>query len=149
MLLFAHRICLILAVVAVANAQFFGVQRGYVCLHGNDGVVTMAEHCHETFHDGNQPKSHCESRTSEGCDDHGEKHHHHPLKVDMQIAPSSLNPVAVPAFVAVLASVDCHRAEALFKLLATRETLRVLHGTGADGPPSLAVQVVACQVIRV
>jgi len=149
MIPFAKHLCLALAIAAVACAQVFGVQRGYLCLHGDGPITTQSEHCHEGGHAEQDHDSPCENLASDACHGDGETHHHQPLKVDLQFVPSSLDPVHVPAFTAVLISMDFSPSETLFEVQATSEALGIFHGTGADGPPSLAVQVVTCQVILV
>jgi hypothetical protein len=152
MIPFAKRLCLALAIAAVACAQVFGVQRGYLCLHGDEAITTQSEHCHDDHEGGHDELDHdqpCEGLASSACHGDGETHHHQPLKVDLQLVPSSLDPVHVPASTAVLVSMDFCPSETLFEVQATSEALGILHGTGADGPPSLAIQVVTCQVILV
>lgn len=149
MLLFRKRILPTLAVLVVACAQVFGVQRGYACAHGDAPVETKAEHCHRVVLDAHAGEVPCEETSSNECESKGEKEHHTPLSVDMQAAPSSLAAVSIPAFVAVqLAELPVHEW-ALILSLAEDVSMKTPLDTGGDSPPSAAVQVARCMVILV
>jgi len=85
-----------LALLAVACSQVFGVQRGYICERNGWGIETMADHHHsgdglsvEDFDHGTTDHHHEEG------DDNTE--HHAPLKVDMSAShvPSATSVQAV------------------------------------------------------
>lgn len=138
-----------LAVLVVACAQVFGVQRGYACAHGEETVETKAEHCHRVAVDDHADEVPCEETSSKECSDQGEKEHHAPLDVDMQAAPSSLVAVAIPVFVAVqIAELPVHEW-ALMLTLVEDVSMKTPLDTGGDSPPSAAVQVARCVVILV
>ena len=143
------RILPTLAVLVVACAQVFGVQRGYACAHGEETVETKAEHCHRVAVDDHADEVPCEETSSKECSDQGEKEHHAPLDVDMQAAPSSLVAVAIPVFVAVqIAELPVHEW-ALMLTLVEDVSMKTPLDTGGDSPPSAAVQVARCMVILV
>ncbi len=48
------RILTTLAVLVVACAQVFGMQRGYICDHGDSSLETKAEHWHRVKDDGHE-----------------------------------------------------------------------------------------------
>ena len=145
------RILPTLAVLVVACAQVFGVQRGYACAHGEETVETKAEHCHRVIVDDHdhEHEAPCEESSSKECSDQGEKEHHAPLDVDMQAAPSSLAAVSIPVFVAVLVTNSWVHDCMLIQTLADRELMRMPLDTGGDSPPTAAVQVARCMVILV
>ena len=143
------RILPTLAVLVVACAQVFGVQRGYACAHGEESVETKAEHCHRVIVDDHEHEAPCEESSSKECGDQGEKEHHAPLSVDMQAAPSSLATVGIPVFVAVqVAELPVHEW-ALMLTLVEDVSMKTPLDTGGDSPPSAAVQVARCVVILV
>lgn len=143
------RILPTLAVLVVACAQVFGVQRGYVCAHGDETLETKAEHCHRVIVDDHAHEAPCEESSGKECGDQGEKEHHAPLDVDMQAAPSSLVAVAIPVFVAVQIAELPAREWALMLTLAEDVSMKTPLDTGGDSPPSAAVQVARCMVILV
>lgn len=143
------RILPTLAVLVVACAQVFGVQRGYACAHGEETVETKAEHCHRVIVDDHAHEAPCEESSNKECEDKGEKEHHAPLGVDMQAAPSSLAAVSIPVFVAVLVANSWVHDWMPIQTLAERELIRMPLDTGGDSPPTAAVQVVRCMVILV
>ena len=143
------RILPTLAVLVVACAQVFGMQRGYVCNHGEESLETKTEHCHRVQEDGHEHEIPCEDSPGNECDGKGEKEHHAPLDVDMQAAPSSLVAVAIPVFVAVqIAELPVHEW-ALMLTLVEDVSMKTPLDTGGDSPPSAAVQVARCMVILV
>jgi len=143
------RILPTLAVLVVACAQVFGMQRGYVCNHGEESLETKTEHCHRVQEDGHEHEIPCEDSPGNECDGKGEKEHHQPLAVDLQSSPASQTLVFAPVFVAVLiADVSFHHWE-LVQVLAEDERLKTPLDTGGESPPSAAVQVARCMVILV
>ncbi|HCN29475.1 MAG TPA: hypothetical protein DIT64_12140, partial [Verrucomicrobiales bacterium] len=149
MSLFRKRILPTLAVLVVACAQVFGVQRGYACAHGDAPVETKAEHCHRVIVDDHAGKVPCEESSTKDSDDKGEKEHHTPLSVDMQAAPSSLATVSIPAFVAVLVAETWVHDWVQIQARAEDERLKTPLDTGGESPPSASVQVARCMVILV
>lgn len=149
MSLFRKRILTTLAVLVVACAQVFGMQRGYACDHGDAGVETEVEHCHRIVVDELAHEVPCEESSTKDCDNQGEKDHHAPLGVDMQAATSSLAAVSIPAFVAVLVAETWVHDWVLVQALAENEWIKMSLDTGGDSPPSAAVQVAQCMVILV
>jgi hypothetical protein len=146
---FRKRILPTLAVLVVACAQVFGVQRGYSCEHGDEMVETKAAHCHRVIVDDHEHEAPCEESSSKECGDKGEKEHHAPLSLDMQAAPSGLAAVAIPVFVAVqIAELPVHEW-ALILSLAEDVSMKTPLDTGGDSPPTAAVQVARCMVILV
>jgi hypothetical protein len=143
------RILPTLAVLVVACAQVFGVQRGYACAHGEESVETKAEHCHRVIVDDHEHEAPCEESSSKECGDQGEKEHHAPLSVDMQAAPSSLATVGIPVFVAVQVAELPVQEWALMLTLVEDVSMKTPLDTGGDSPPSAAVQVARCMVILV
>jgi len=142
------RILPTLAVLAVACAQVFGMQRGYVCDHGGSSLETKAEHCHRVQQDGHEHEVPCENSTDNECDGKGEKEHHQPLTVDLHSSPVSQTLAFVPVFVAVLvAEVPVHEWE-LVQTLVENDRLKMPLDTGGESPPA-ALQVVRCMVILV
>ncbi len=146
---FRKRILPLLAVLVVACAQVFGVQRGYACAHGEETVETKAEHCHRVAVDDHADEMLCEETFSKECGDQGEKEQHAPLSVDLHAAPSSLAMVAVPAFVAVQNAELPVQEWALMLSLAEDVSMKTPLDTGGDSPPTAAVQVARCMVILV
>ena len=143
------RILPTLAILVVACAQVFGVQRGYACAHGEESVETKAEHCHRVIVDDHEHEAPCEESSSKECGDQGEKEHHAPLSVDMQAAPSSLATVGIPVFVAVQVAELPVQEWALMLTLVEDVSMKTPLDTGGDSPPSAAVQVARCMVILV
>ena len=149
MSLLRKRILPTLAVLVMAGAQVFGVERGYACAHGDELVETKAEHCHRVIVDDHEGEVPCEDTSSKECESKGEKEHHTPLSVDMQVAPSSFALVAIPVFVAVqIAELPVHEW-ALMLTLVEDVSMKTPLDTGGDSPPSAAVQVARCMVILV
>lgn len=142
------RILPTLAVLVVACAQVFGMQRGYACNHSDAVVETEVEHCHRIVADEHAHEVPCEESSTKDCDDQGEKEHHAPLGVDMQAAPSSLAAVSIPAFVAVLVAETWFHDWVLIQALAENEWMRMPLDTGGDSPPA-SLQVARCMVILV
>lgn len=149
MSLFRKRILPTLAVLVMASAQVFGVQRGYACAHGEETLETKAEHCHRVAVDDHADEVPCEETSSKECSDQGEKEHHAPLDVDMQAAPSSLATVSIPVFVAVQIADLPVQQWALMLSLSDDVSMKMPLDTGGDSPPSAAVQVARCMVILV
>lgn len=143
------RILPTLAVLVVACAQVFGVQRGYACAHGEETVETKAEHCHRVIVDDHEHEAPCKESSNKECEDKGEKEHHAPLGVDMQAAPSSLAAVSIPVFVAVQIADLPVQQWALMLSLVEDVSMKTPLDTGGDSPPSAAVQVARCMVILV
>ena len=149
MTLHRKRILPTLAVLVVACVQVFGIQKGYVCDHGDSSIETKAEHCHRVQEDGHEHEIPCKDSPGNECDGKGEKEHHQPLAVDLQSSPASQILVFAPVFVAVLiADVSVHHWE-LVQALAENERLKTPLDTGGKSPPSAAVQVARCMVILV
>lgn len=145
---FRKRIFPMLAVLVVACAQVFGVQRGFACNHGDAVVETEVEHCHQVIADDHVHDIPCEESSTEDCGNQGEKEHHSPLGVDMQAAPSSLAAVSIPAFVAVLVAETWVHDWVLNQALVRNEWLRAPLDTGGKSPPA-SLQVARCMVILV
>ncbi len=145
------RILTTLAVLVVACAQVFGMQRGYICEHGDTSHETKAQHCHRVQDDSHEHEHEvpCEDSRGKGCDGKGEKEHHQPLAVDFQSSPASQTLAFTPAFIAVLiAEIPVYQWE-LTQMLAEDERLNIPLDTGGETPPSAAVQVARCIVILV
>lgn len=138
-----------LAILAVACAQVFGVQRGYACAHSEAMVETKAEHCHRVIVDDYADEMPCNESSDNECEDEGEKEHHAPLSVDIQAAPSSLATVSIPVFVAVQIADLPVQQWALMLSLSEDVSMKMPLDTGGDSPPSAAVQVARCMVILV
>ena len=143
------RILPTLAVLVVACAQVFGVQRGYACAHGEETMETNAEHCHRVIVDDHEHEAPCEVSSSKECEDKGEKEHHAPLGVDMQAAPSSLAAVTIPVFIAVLVANTWVHDWVLIQSLTENEMMKTPLDTGGESPPPAALQVARCMVILV
>ncbi len=143
------RILPTLAVLAVACAQVFGMQRGYSCNHGEAVVETKAEHCHRVSADDHTDGVPCDETSSKDCDGKGKKEHHAPLNVDLQAPPAGLAPVSLPVFVAVLMADIPAIDWVSIQALAECERMKTPLDTGGDSPPSAAVQVARCMVILV
>ncbi len=148
MSLFRKRILPTLAVLVVACAQVFGVERSYACNHGDAVVETEVEHCHRVIVDDHAHEVPCEESSSKECDDKGEKEHHAPLDVDMRAAPSSLAVVAIPSFIAVLVAETWIHDWVLIQALAEYEWMRMPLDTGGESLPA-SLQVARCMVILV
>ena len=148
MSLFRKRILPTLAVLVVACAQVFGVQRGYACDHQGSVVETDSEHCHRVVVNDQAREAPCEESSTKDCDDQGEKEHHAPLSVDMQVSTSSFAAVSIPAFVAVLVAETWLHDWVQIQALAGNEWMRMPLDTGGESPPA-SLQVARCMVILV
>ena len=143
------RILTTLAVLVVACAQVFGMQRGYICDHGDSSLETKAEHCHRVQDDGHEHEVPCEDSPDNECDGKGEKEHHQPLAVDLQSSTANQTLAFVPTFVAVLIAEAPVYPWELIQTLAENDRLKMPLDTGRESPPSAAVQVARCMVILV
>lgn len=148
MSLFRKRILPTLAVLVVACAQVFGMQRGFVCDHRTTMAETEVEHCHRVAIDDHAHEVPCEENSTKDCDDQGEKEHHAPLSVDMQVSTSSIATISIPAFVAVLVAETWVHDWVLLQALAENEWMRMPLDTGGESPPA-SLQVARCMVILV
>lgn len=148
---FARTTLLTLAFLAVACAQVFGTQRGYVCDHGMVALETAADHCHTPSSDDGEETIPCEVSDPVSCESKGEKKAHQPLQVDLQVTPATLLSVTVPAFVAVLIE-DFFSFDWTLSVVSVEEP-RMGGLSFEDERPfflhSAAVQVARCIVILV
>jgi hypothetical protein len=137
-----------LAFVAVAFAQVFGVQRGYICDHGDHVVETGAQHCHRLVVDGYSREVPCEDHCSEHGEDKSERDEHQPLSLDVHAAPSSLEVYSVPGFVAVLPVEIWVQDWVEFQSLSEPDKTKAAPDTGGGNLPA-ALQVAHCTVLLV
>lgn len=147
---FARTTLLTLAFLAVACAQVFGTQRGYLCDHGMLTIEIAVDHCHKSSADEGAETVLCEESDPVACDSKGEKKTHQPLQVDLQVTPATLVSVTVPAFVAVLME-DFFSFDWTLSIVLVEE-LRMGGLSFEDERaflPSAAVQVARCMVILV
>jgi hypothetical protein len=142
------RILPMLAVLVVACAQVFGVQRGYACDHNGTVEVTDAEHCHRE-QAADQPKFNpCESDEQNDCGKQKDTEHHSKVVEAIQAAPSSLVTVSLPAFVAVLVTeIPVHVWKSI-QTLKESELMRMPLDPGGESTPA-SLQVAGCMVILV
>ncbi|SKB01809.1 hypothetical protein SAMN02745166_03466 [Prosthecobacter debontii] len=147
---FARSTLLTLAFLAVACAQVFGTQRGYLCDHGKVALETVVDHCHKASSDEGSEAVPCEESDSVACESKGEKKTHQPLQVDLQVTPATLVSVTVPAFVAVLMDDFFSFDRALSVVLVEEQRISGLSFED-ERPylPSAAVEVASCIVILV
>lgn len=137
-----------LAVLVVACAQVFGMQRGYACAHQGKVVETVAEHCHREAGATDTAFAPCLPDSKKDCGDQGEPNHHAPLNVELKASTAGLATVSVPAMVEVLlAEIPVHEW-VLMQALAESSMMRTPLDTGGESPPA-AVQVARCMVMLV
>lgn len=147
---FARSFLLTLALLAVACAQVFGTQRGYMCDHGAIVTETVAEHCHSEVSENTTKSIPCEDTDGLLCDSKGDKKIHQPLQVDLQVTPATLVALTVPAFVAVLVN-----DFSIFNWTLDLVLIEDERGNGLSfenerlALPSAAVQVARCMVILI
>lgn len=148
MSLVRKRILPTLAVLMVACAQVFGMQRGYECAHQGTVMETEAEHCHRVVVADKADFVPCAGDSETDCGEQGETDHHAPLDVEMNATTTALAAVSVPAFVAVLmAEIPVHEW-VLVQQLAENSMMRTPLDTGGESSPA-AVQVARCMVMLV
>lgn len=148
MSLLCKRILPSLAVLVVACAQVFGMQRGFLCDHQGTVVETQAEHCHRVMAADNDLHVPCSSGSHKDCGEQEDTEHHAPLAVELQTSTAGLAAVSIPAFVAVLvAEIPVHEW-VLIQTLTENEMMKVPPDTGDESPPA-ALQVARCMVILV
>lgn len=99
---FTRRILPVLAVLAVACAQVFGLGRGYLCDCGGVEKVTMADHCHgphsEACHEHEEDLP-CNSEDDQHYE--GDTHSHTALIESLRASPVSHLQVAAPVPVVI------------------------------------------------
>ncbi len=137
----------LLALVALAGGQVFGLQQGYLCECTGETVETSSTHCDVS-----------PAGTATPCESHGHQHEvpvdtqeHAPLKVDLKAASHGKETSVHPSIGFVVAALP---------VLDLPEYLSCIHVPGNDtlaihGPPdapvnpSDAVQVARCMVLLV
>ncbi len=140
-----NRIFTTLAVLVVACAQVFGMQRGFVCGHQEVEAQTTAEHCHRITDSGHDEFAPCEKTSSKDCADDKDTEHHAPKVELVQVDSLVLATISAPAFTAILAAeIPFHEWVPVKALTVTEITSRPLD-TGGGIPPA-ALQVARCMV---
>tara|TARA_R110002049_G_scaffold297881_1_gene487293 strand:+ start:278 stop:724 length:447 start_codon:yes stop_codon:yes gene_type:complete len=137
-----------LAVLAVACAQMFGMQRGFVCDHEGAIVETESDHCHRVMVEGQKDSAPCHGNSAKDCTDSGEREEHAPLKVVLEVSPSSLVTIITPAFIAVQIAEISVRDWLMQQKLAEDDLLFSRLDAGGTSPPA-AVRVARCIVMLV
>ncbi|MFO1486372.1 MAG: hypothetical protein U1F71_23620 [Verrucomicrobiaceae bacterium] len=148
MSLLRKRILPTLAVLVVACAQVFGMQRGFVCDHQGTVVETQAEHCHRVMAEDHDDYVPCSHGCDKECGEQEDTEHHAPLAVDLQTSTAGLAAVSIPSFVAVMVVEIPVHEWVLIQTLTENEMLKVPPDTGDESPPA-ALQVARCMVILV
>ncbi len=148
-----------LALLLVACAQIFGLQRGYECHHQADAaaVLTAAEHCHHldtgfvpcaTAH-ADESTEHHDHDDEEGQGQDQDSERHAPLKVSTTAATASLASATAPAFIALLlAELPSFDPILVHSGTAAHPLKLPLHLSGARPPPA-SLQVARCIVLLV
>ena len=149
MLTFRKRILPTLAVLVVACAQVFGMQRGFVCDHQGALVETEAEHCHHVAESGKTEHVPCAEDSHKDCSEQEDTEHHAPLTVDLQTSITGLTAVSIPVFAAVLVTEIPAYEWVLIQSLTENEMMKTPLETGGESPPPAALQVARCMVILV
>ena len=139
--------CLLLAILAVACAQVFGIQRGYLCDHQEVAIETDAQHCHPGG-DGFEACPNAAPDADGCCQENSEPAPHTPLKVELNASTASNAASALPAFVAVLVAETPLSEWVLAQFLPRDGLLKVPLNTGGKSPPA-SLQVARCMVILV
>ncbi|WP_395753821.1 hypothetical protein [Prosthecobacter sp.] len=155
------RILTTLAVMLVAGAQVFGLQRGYICHHHDVAVLTSAEHCHHAAESGGYTPcttTHVEDHADDHADAHADEEPYHdehserhvPLKVSTTAATSSQAQAATPTFVAILIT-ELPAFDHLFLLHAPApaHSLKTPPHAQSERPPPAALQVAHSMVLRI
>lgn len=137
-----------LAVLAVACAQLFGMQRGFVCDHVGAVVETESDHCHRVILEGQKESAHCHGSSAKDCTDSGEKEEHAPLNVALEVSPSSLATVITPAFIAVQIAEITVR-DWLVQQKLTEDDLLFLRTDAGSADPPAALRIAQCMVMLV
>lgn len=141
------RILHTLAAIAVAGAQVFGVQRGYLCDCHGTVVATEAEHCHHGAEGEKPDSSPCSGDSHDECTDDN-REHHEPLIVELNASKAGLTVAYIPTFVAVLvAEIPVHEWIHI-QAPTAEEKLRTPLDTGDESPPA-SVLVARCMVMLV
>ena len=101
-----------LAILAMAWAQVFGVQRGFACSCGGMIVLTLRDHCHgphdSDAHDEHEEEPCHTSRDHSGCD---ESHQHPPFVEQLKSRHLDAQPsLASPSITAVVPVIDTFKA---------------------------------------
>ncbi|MDZ4289405.1 MAG: hypothetical protein U0984_15685 [Prosthecobacter sp.] len=140
-----HPITLCLALCAVAWAQVFGVQRGYVCEHNGKTVATMADHHHmgdalHADHFENYSPHHHEDDEDEDTERHA------PLKVEMSV-PQLPGTFTIQAIDWVDCTLCDFLSRTLVPMVITRQISVPPHPGGLSPPASLVVA--QCMVLMV
>src|SRR6478672_6494347 len=90
----ARSFIVLLALLALAGAQVFGLQRGFLCECSGETVETSYEFCHHVHENMHEPCAeghHQHDGSSAAPEDHqhdnqGDSHEHTPLKVTLTAA---------------------------------------------------------------
>jgi hypothetical protein len=138
----------VLAVLAVAWVQMFGLQRGWLCEHTGPPVSTQSEHCHPVSEADHVAFVPCAEEAQPPCEAPDQAQHHASLSAELT-APSSVRAaVALPAPV-ILPAWTLLDGTAI-RLAAPAEHPRPKQPVdpGGESPP-LSVQVARCVVMLV
>jgi hypothetical protein len=144
-----------LAILLVACAQVFGLQRGYECHHQVVAVLTAAEHCHHldsgfvpcaTTHAG---ESTAHSDHDDDGDDEENSERHAPLKVSTTAATASLASATAPAFTALLIAELPSFDPILMHSGTAAHPLKLTPHLSGERPPPVSLQVARCIVLLV
>jgi hypothetical protein len=139
----------ILAVMLVAGAQVFGLQRGYECHHHEVAMVTGAEHCHRAPA-GFVPCANTPAEEDAGHHEHEEEsERHEPLVVSTETGISVLAGVSIPHFVATLLAELPVFDRACVQECAESHMLKLPPAAESGRPPPAALQVARCVVLLV
>ncbi|RBP42456.1 hypothetical protein DES53_106164 [Roseimicrobium gellanilyticum] len=146
------------ALLALAGAQVFGLQRGFLCECSGEAVETSYEYCHHVHgdlhapceedhheHDGTVPRNH-------EHENQGGSHEHTPLKVNLTAASQGKDTTAsvavpVPVLIAIAELPDFLS----FLLAAPGDTTResaTLPYIRSSGPPGIR-ETAKCMVLLI
>lgn len=128
-----------LALLALAGAQVFGLQRGYVCLCNDEPVETTASHC--------DPSGECCGH-EHGSEEGGTSQEHAPLtvKLDVQGNTGASHVLQAPALIAVV-DLPTLPENTASQVLTQRTSLRPPPDPDCNPPASLLVA--ECTVLLV
>lgn len=143
------RILPTLAILVVACAQVFGMQRGYVCQHWDMVIETDAAHCHRVVAAEKADFVPCARDSKKDCIEQGETEPHAPLMVQTEAATIAQAATPAPTFVAVLLSELPAFDLMLIQEITDSLMMKTPLDTGGESPPPAALQVAHCVVILV
>jgi hypothetical protein len=147
------------ALLALAGAQVFGLQKGFLCDCTGEVIETSAEYCHHSHGNHHTPcaEDHHEhdAPVPQNPEHQGGSHEHAPLKVQLTAASQGKDASASVAFTITLSALPvAELPDFLFFLIASPGDASVaqVHRApppDAGGNATAAVQVAECMVLLV